>query len=415
MTSRERILAAVGHKEPDRVPIDQGSMRSTGIMAIAYNKLKRHLGQDAAPAELYDLIQQLARPEPWYLDRFRVDAMDLGAAFGVPGGWQPWTLPDGSPAIAPAWFRPERIGGDLIVRDAASGIVTGKMPEGALYLDQCHWPLSGPGGLDNYEPLADKMSRVVWASIPCAPFDAPLTDERLDEIGRVAHELHRSTDRAIAVSLGGNLLEWSQFLFGMENTYVYMAGEKRKFAAFLDRLTGLHLASFHRILPKLRGAIDVIVLGDDLGMQSGPQMSREMYRELFFPRHKRLYGCAKSLGGAPVFLHCCGGIYPLIGDLIDAGVDILNPVQTSARQMDPARLKREFGRHITFWGGGCDTQRVLPHGTPEEVRDDVRRQLDIFMPGGGFVFAPVHNIMADVPPANVVAMLDAAYEFGCYR
>jgi uroporphyrinogen decarboxylase len=200
----------------------------------------------------------------------------------------------------------------------------------------------------------------------------------------------------------------------MENTYLYMAGEKRKFAYFLDRLTELHLETLHRVLPLLRGSVDVVVLGDDLGMQSGPQMSRSMYRELFFPRHQRIYRCAKELSGAAIFLHCCGGVYPLIGDLIEAGVEILNPVQTSAGGMDPARLKREFGRDITFWGGGCDTQKVLPCGTPEEVREDVRRRLDIFMPGGGFVFAPVHNIMADVPPENVVAMLDAAREFGCY-
>jgi len=405
MTSRERVLAAIAHKEPDRLPIDQGSMRSTGIMAIAYNRLKRQLGHEDQPTRLYDLIQQLAVPGDWYLERFRIDVVDLGRVFEPRDGWQPWKLPDGSPAVAPGWFRAERENGAMICRDS-SGTVIGRMPDGALYIDQAIWPLSAPGALDNYEPLADKMAPVIWAALPTAPFDSPLTNERLDEIARTATRFHETTDRAVSLAVGCNLLEWSQFLFGMENTYVYMAGEKRKYAAFLDRLTELHLENLARLLPRLRGAIDILVVGDDLGMQSGPQMSRSMYRELFFPRHKRIYEYAKRASGAHLFMHNCGGIYELIPDLIEAGVEIFNPVQTSARRMEPERLKREFG------GGGCDTQQVLPKGTPAEIRDDVKRRIDTFAPGGGFVWAQVHNILADVPPENAVAMLDAAYEFG---
>jgi uroporphyrinogen decarboxylase len=149
-------------------------------------------------------------------------------------------------------------------------------------------------------------------------------------------------------------------------------------------------------------------------MQSGPQMSRATYRELFFPRHKRIYEFAKQQSGAHIFLHCCGGVYQLLPDLIEAGVEILNPVQTTARHMEPERLKREFGAHLTFWGGGCDTQKILPLGTPGEVREDVKRRMEIFMKGGGFVWAPIHNIMADIPPQNIVAALEAASEFGKY-
>jgi uroporphyrinogen decarboxylase len=193
-----------------------------------------------------------------------------------------------------------------------------------------------------------------------------------------------------------------------------MGSEKRKLARFLDCLTEVHIEKLSRLLPHLRGWVQILVVGDDLGMQSGPQMSRDMYRELFLPRHKRIYRYAKEQSGAHIFLHCCGGVYQLIPDLIEAGVEILNPVQTSARHMEPERLKREFGRDLTFWGGGCDTQHVLAYGTPEEVRKDVRRRLETFMPGGGYVWNQVHNVMADVPPENVVAMLDAAYEFGRY-
>ncbi len=414
MTSRERVLAAVAHKEPDRVPIDHGSMRSTGSMAIAYNKLKRHLGVER-PTYLYDLIQQLAMPDDWFLERFHVDVIDLGRAFTASSEWQPWTLPDGSPALAPGWFRPERSNGDLLARDSKTGIVIGKMPSGALYIDQCYWPLSASDGLDNYEPLEEKMGLVTWAALGTMPFDVPLSDERLEQIARVAHCVHDTTGYAVSLAVGCNLLEWSQFLFGMENTFLYIAGEKKKYAAFLDRLTEIHLAKLERILPKLRGALDILVVGDDLGMQSGPQMSPQCYRELFFPRHKRIYERARQLSGAHIFLHCCGGVYPLIPHLIEAGVEILNPVQTSARNMELERLKREFGRDLTFWGGGCDTRDVLPHATPDQVRDHVRRRLDILMPGGGVVFAQVHNVMSDVPPENFQAMLETVYECGRYH
>ena len=413
MTPRQRVLAAIRRQEPDRVPIDQGSMRSTGIMAIAYNRLKTHLGVTGPPTLLYDLVQQLAQPDDWYLQRYHVDAVDLGRAFTPPGGWQPWTLPDGSAALAPAWFRPEHEGGGLLVRDPA-GVLIGRMPPGALYIDQCFWPLDGADGLDHFEPLPDKMSQVTWAALPTPPFDASLTDERIAEIARVARHLFETTDYAISLSAGCNLFEWSQFLFGMENLYLYLGSEKRKLAAFLDRLTELHLEKLSRLLPPLRGWVQILVVGDDLGMQSGPQISRAMYREFFLPRHKRIYEYARELSGAHIFLHSCGGLYQLIPDLIEAGVEILNPVQTSARNMEPERLKREFGRELTFWGGGCDTQRVLIHGTPREVREDVRRRLEVFMPGGGFVWAQVHNILADVPPENIHAMLTAAHDFGRY-
>lgn len=413
MTRRERVLAAIAHKEPDRVPIDQGSMRSTGIMAIAYNRLKAHLNISHPPTYLYDLVQQLAQPDPWYLERFHVDVIDVGRVFTAPGTLQPWTLPDGSAAMAPGWFRPQREDGSLTIRDPC-GLAIGKMPASALYIDQCHWPLSAPEGLDDFEPLPEHMSRVTWAALPVAPYEQPLTGERLDEIGRQARHLYETTDWAISLSVGCSLFEWSQFLFGMENLYLYMASEKRKLVHFLDRLTEVHLEALGRLLPKVRGFVQILVVGDDLGMQSGPQMSRQMYRELFLPRHRRIYQYAREQSGAHIFLHCCGGVYPLIPDLIDAGVEILNPVQTTARNMEPERLKREFGRDLTFWGGGCDTQHVLASGTPQEVRDDVQRRLEIFMPGGGYVWNQVHNVMANVPPQNVVAMLEAAYEFGRY-
>ncbi len=413
MTSRERVLAAIGHKEPDRVPIDHGSMRSTGIMAIAYNRLKEHLGVTGGETFVYDVVQQLAQPEQWYLDRYHVDAVDLGRAFFSPGKCRPWTLPDGSTAVVPGWFQPERRNGDLIVKDK-NGRDIGMMPSGGLYIDQTVWPLSGGDGLDYSGPLGDAMDQVIWAALPSPPHDEELTEARIDEIVRTAKKLHETSDYAISLAVGCNLFEWSQMLFGMENLYLYVAGEKRRLGKFLDRLAEHHMASLERVLPKLKGYIDILVVGDDLGMQSGPQLSPASYRELFLPRHKKIYEYAKKLSGARLFMHNCGGIYQLIPDLIEAGVEILNPVQTSARYMEPERLKKEFGGDLTFWGGGCDTQGILVNGTPEQVRDDVKRRLEVWMPGGGYVWNQVHNVLADVPPENVDAMLEAAYEFGKY-
>ncbi len=386
-------------------------MRSATIMAVAYNKVRDYLGVQSGPPMMVDLVQQVVQPEDWFLERFHIDPIDLGRTFMKPECYRPYTLPDGSAALAPAWFRPERQEGGLVVR-GSRGVVIGRMPASSYYIDQCYWPLSEPDALERYEPLAENMRQVIWAALSGPPFDEELTNERLAAIESTAKALRAGSDRAIVVSAGCNLLEWSQFLFGMENTYLFMAGEKAKYGRFLDRLTEHHLEWVYRVLPRLRGSVDIVVAGDDLGSQGGPQMSPAMYKELFFPRHRRIYAAIKELSGARVMMHCCGGVYPLLGYLIEAGVEIFNPVQTSARDMEPARLKREFGRDLTFWGGGVDTQWVLPRGTKQQIRDDIKRRIDTFAPGGGFVWAPVHNIMADVPPENVVTALDAAYEFG---
>ena len=193
-----------------------------------------------------------------------------------------------------------------------------------------------------------------------------------------------------------------------------LAGQPALAEALLQRLADAACADLARYLDAVGEYIDIVQVGDDLGTQNGPQLSPRMYRRLVKPYQQQMWQFIKARSGLPVFLHCCGGIYPLIPDLIEAGVDILNPVQISAVGMDPVRLKAEFGRDLVFWGGGCDTQHVLPEGTPAQVADHVRRQIDILAPGGGFVFNQVHNIQANVPPENIVAMLDAALAYGGY-
>jgi uroporphyrinogen decarboxylase len=225
-----------------------------------------------------------------------------------------------------------------------------------------------------------------------------------------AKELRRRTDRAILALFGGNLLEMGQFLYRNDKFLMMMAAEPKRVEQFLDRLLEIHLANLEKFLSLVGPYIDIILFGDDLGTQRGPQMSPTMYRELFKPRHARMWRRAKELANVKVKLHCCGGVRPLLPDLIDAGLDAINPVQISCNGMDPRGLKADFGDKLTFWGGGCDTHHILPLGTPEQIRQHVRQQVAILKPGGGFVFQQVHNILADVPPDNVIAMFEAVNE-----
>jgi len=403
MTSRERVLCALRHEEPDRVPMDLGAMRSTGIMAIAYHRVKKHLGLTGGETRVYDVIQQLAQPEQELLDYVEADVVDLGRVFLTePEDWQDFTLPDGSPAKIPAWvkFKP-RDGG--WVYEAADGTVIGRMPPGVTYLSQGYWPLAE--GEWDLERLPEAMEKVIWGALPTPPWHQPLTDEHLTDIRARAKRLYETTDYAIMVAFGGNLLEWGQFLCGMGN---FLA---KKVAALLDRLVELHLATLDRFLPAVRDYVQIIQMGDDLGSQTGAQISPKTYRELFKPRHREIYARIKEKTDLAVFLHSCGSIEELLPDLIDIGVDIINPVQTSAARMDPAHLKREYGRDLVFWGGGCDTQVVLPTGTPGEIDAHVRERIETFGSGGGFVWAQVHNILANVPPENVVAMWEAVKKY----
>ena len=180
---------------------------------------------------------------------------------------------------------------------------------------------------------------------------------------------------------------------------------------FLDRLVEIHLKNLERFLSAVGDSIDIILFGDDLGMQSGPQISPEMYQEFFKPRHQLMWAKAKELANVKVMLHCCGGVRELLPDLIDAGLDTINPVQTTARGMDPEGLKKDFGKEIVFWGGGCDTQLILLNGNPEEVYAHTKEQIEIMSPGGGFVFQQVHNILPGVPPENIIAMFEAVNDF----
>ncbi len=319
--------------------------------------------------------------------------------------WADWVLPDGSPCQMPAWALPERQPGEWVMRSKGSGRVLAKMPDGALYFEQCYWPFLEDDDLDRLpEALAENM----WCAVrsPPGPLVSGPDGPRL--LAEGAKALRARTDRAIIGLFGGNLLETGQFLYRIDNFLMLLAADPDRAkrvprSARRDPSGELGNSISRPSVPY----IDIIVFGDDLGMQNGPQMSRAMYREMFMPRHARMWKRAKELADVKVMLHCCGGIRPLLPDLIEAGLDAVNPVQITCAGMDAAALKADFGDRITFWGGGCDTRFVLSKATPEDIQQHVRRQVEILNRGGGFVFQQVHNVLADVPPENVIAMFDA--------
>jgi uroporphyrinogen decarboxylase len=409
-TSRERVLQAVDHQQPDRVPIDLSGHRASGISAMAYHKLKQYLGIQQGAVYVYDMIQQLAIIEPMVMERFGVDTIELGRGFNLlPSDWQDWELPDGTPCKIPFYIHPVRVGEEWRIFHDDGTLIAVQRP-GCNYFEQVNWPLAGrmySEDASNFENLGSDFERSMWTAIASPPAPLGMDEKGLKQLAAGAKALRQSSERAIVGLLGANLLEMGQFLFGMENFFTLLASEPSQAHRFLDKVMELHLEKLRRFVSAVGPYIDIIQFNDDLGMQTGPQISVKMYKEFFHPRFKLLFETSKKLTGARIMLHSCGGIYPLLPYLVEAGMEILQPVQTSSRGMEPERLKSEFGKDICFWGGGCDTQYLLGRGTPEQVAADVRHRVEVFAPGGGFVFQQIHNIQADVPPENIVAMFDA--------
>ncbi len=362
MNSRDRVLTALRHQESDKVPIDFSGHRSSGISAIAYRRLRDHLGMPNKPVRVYDIVQQLAVVDDDVLDRFGIDTIELGRGFSLRDeDWANWTLPDGTPCQVPVWCLPEREQQRWVLR-SRTGRVSAQMPDGALYFETAYYPFAVDE--PRHEALREVMAECMWSTAsPPGPLVEGPDGDALFTAG--AQRLQALTDRAIVGLFGGNLLEWGQFLYRNDNFLMLLAGEPDRAHDLLDRLMELHLVDLEKYLGLVGPSIDVIGFGDDLGMQTGPQISPKMYREFFKPRHSRLWRRAKELADVKVMLHCCGGVRPLLPDLIDAGLDAINPVQISCAGMDAAGLKRDFGKDITFWGGGCDTQWLLSHGTPD--------------------------------------------------
>jgi uroporphyrinogen decarboxylase len=430
MNSRERVLLSLKHREPDKVPVDFGGMGSSGIMGIAYSHLKKYLGIKEGGTYVHDIPQELATPEEKILKLFGVDCIDLNRMLPPAGPsdveFRSWALPDGSSAKVPTAFSasmapiavrasPESTGKVKLLPDDRGGWVLKEgnlvrlvMPKGSLYFDDVYHPLERAESRKDVDAFFEGSydSSINWP---------PITSESdAVSLSARAKHLHDNTDYAIMGGFGGNFFETGQYLRGFKNYLVDLIHRKDLVSYINEKLSEYYKRNLKIWLRAGKDYIQVGVFGDDLGGQGGPLLSPKMYHEIIQPYEKELYQYVKKNSNLFVFLHSCGSIYSLLPDIVDAGVDIINPVQISAKDMEPKKLKKEFGDKLVFWGGGVDTQKILWSGTPEEVTQNVKQNIAAFAPGGGFVFATVHNIMANVPPENIVATFGAVKKFGRY-
>lgn len=402
MNSRERVLTTLHHEEPDRVPIDLDGMAASGIAAMAYNGLKRHLDVQDNPTYVWDPMQLLAVPDESIVGRFAIDTAPV--RMPIPGldleesEWEEWTLPDGSKAQIPAGLELRREADRDWVMVDDNGRVTHRLPEGGYYFDRVYYPLADATTVAEIEA-----------------FDIPdFSPTELVWMAAEAEHLYETTDRALLCRFRGSILEKACSLRGWQQYMTDLVASPKLAHAVNQRLTDHYLKNLRPFLDAVGDYSQVIVLGDDLGNQNRPLMSPDMYRKMIKPYHQQIYTAVREESDLYLFMHSDGNIRSLIPDIIDLGVDILNPVQTSAQDMEAAALKQEFGDDLVFWGAGIDTQHVLPFAEPAEVRQHVREVLEVLAPGGGFVFTTIHNIQANVPPENIVAMYEAVAEFGSY-
>ena len=382
LTPRERMQKALSFQEPDRVPIDLGGFQ-TGIHVRAYEALLKHLGLKEEIVVM-DPVQQLARPSEAVLTRFHVDTRYVTAhgPEGFKGGIEK-AVRDGRP-----WH-------DL--KDEF-GVVWSMPDDQQLYMDITHHPLAAATIAD----LADY------------PFPKGNDPTRFTGVRDQALALRKETPYALSTGIFGVVYEYCWYMRGLEQWFIDTVENPAFCEALLDRTLAFWMDFSTGFLQAVGDLVDVVMIGDDLAGQSGPLFSPVFYRRVVKPRQKALVQHIKSLTKAKVWYHTCGSCVEYIPDLIDNGIDILNPIQISAKGMEPQRVKKEFGSKIVLWGGGIDSQHVLSQATPAEVRAEVRRNIEIFKPGGGYVFDNVHNIQYGVPPENIVALYDAAYEYGFY-
>jgi uroporphyrinogen decarboxylase len=382
MSSRQRVLMALNYHEPDRVPLDLGGNQS-GIHQLAYRALLNHLGLEE-DVTVMDAAQQLAMPSEAVLQRFRIDTRYIHAGPG--SNYQPKIV--GRRSNGRTWH-------DLTDEWG----VTWSMPDDSpLYMDI------------SYHPLAD----ATVADLRAYPFPKGNDPARFAGMRERAQELLRRTPYAVVSGISGVVYETCWYLRGLERWYMDMVEHPEFCAALIDCTLQYWLDWFDLFLAEVGDCVDVIMIGDDLAGQRGPLFRPSFYSSVIKPRQKRLVQFIKSRTQAKIWYHTCGACSRFIPELLDNGIDILNPVQISAAGMNPADLKAAYGERLTFWGGGIDAQHVLPHATPDSIREHVRHNVEILKPGGGYVFNNVHNIQAGVPPENIVAMYDAAYEAGFY-
>ena len=367
MNSRERVLKTLNHEEPDMVPVDMGSTENTTLCRLAYINLREYLGMapDSKPYVINRMMDSVF-PEEDFLEKYEIDFRAVRPSTA----YQPKIeeLPDG-------FIDEYKI----------------RWKKASYYYDMVEHPLA--------EKTLDDFEDAIYAD--------PYIEERKIGLREQAKDLYENTEYCITVGhiamgpfeMSGNMRSYEKFLMDM---YI----DPNYANALLDQNLKNTIGFWDVYLEEVGEFVQVVCQGDDLGTQIGPWISPKMYREWIKPRHKELFDFIRSKTNAKIFLHSCGSVYDLIPDLIDIGVEALNPVQVTAAKMDLKTLKEDFGKDICFWGGGIDTQEILPNASLEVLKDHVKETIDIMAPGGGFIWVPVHNIQSDIPPEKI----DVAYQ-----
>lgn len=376
--SRQRILKTLNHQESDRVPLDIGAAESCGITIGAYKNLLNYLELQETEIEFASFAGRTVKVSEQVFEAFDVGIrpiylnknplLDHQLTYDQTGSWfyDEWKIKWRMPAVNGRYY-------DMV-----------EFPLANKDLDNYSWP-------DPYHPNQFKGLRA-------------------------KAEEYINKDKVVVFSYapGNGFLQMGAQLFGYQDWFTYLGGAKKLVTKFLDRYLQYRMEFWDGLLAACGDKLDIICEKDDLGTQNSTWISKNMYRELIWPYQKKLFSFIKEKADVKIFLHSCGAISDFIPDLIEAGVDILNPVQVNAKNMDSAKLKKEFGKDIVFWGGGIDTQKVLPFGKREDIFSEVAKRVGDLASGGGFVFAAVHNIQDDVPPENILAMVEALHKYGKY-
>ncbi|MFH1475923.1 MAG: uroporphyrinogen decarboxylase family protein [Verrucomicrobiota bacterium] len=421
MIARERVRLALEHQEADRVPLDLGATVTTGMHVSVVYQLRQALGLDAPgmPVKVIEPGQMLGEIKPDLMDALGVDTvavMGLRAAFGFPmAGWKPWSLHNGTPVLVPDGFNivPERNGDILIYPEGdRSAPPSGRMPKDGWFIDALI--RQPPIDEERLNP-ADNLEEY-----------GPISAEALDHFRREVERLFTATDRALVMNFGGMSfgdvarvpgvgLRHPRGIRDVEEWYVSLLTRPTYIRDVFEGQCAIALNNLAKLFEAVGNRVSVLyVTGADFGAQNGLLVAPDVYRELFMPVHQRVNDWVHCHTTWKTFMHSCGAVIDLMDLFIEAGFDILNPVQCSAAGMDPAILKRRFGSRLTFWGGGVDTQQVLPFGSPEDVRRQVAERIRDLGSGGGFVFNPIHNVQAQTPIANLLALYETVRECGRY-
>jgi hypothetical protein len=418
MNSRERVEASLNHRDPDRVPLDLGGSPVTGMAVSSVYLLRQALGLDApgTPIKVIEPFQMLGEIGPDLIEALGVDVMPIGkptTMFGFRNeGWKPWTLPDDTPVLVPGGFNTEPTpGGDLLLYPEGDRSVapSGRMPAGGYYFDAINRQPPIDETTLSYEDNTEEFIEV--------------SSGDLAYLAREADRLFTQTDKAILANFGDTSFGdialvpamWLKHPKGIRDVaewYMSTVTHKEYVYRVFERQCQVGLSNLERIHEVIGNRVSVLfVTGTDFGQQTGTFIAPKTYRDLYQPFHREINAWVHRNTDWKTMIHSCGSVVALIPDFIDSGFDILNPVQTSAVGMDARALKERFGEAITFWGGGIDTQRTLPFGTPQEVRAEVQERIRIFASGGGFVFNTIHNVQARVPRENLLALYEAVQTY----